>query len=171
MICGFTIIDEDSRTIVLEGLAGPRNGLETIFQRLGRTGPNSQAYRVLENPQVRFANRLYTAFDADLKKVLYKGWNLTAAAVASKARRSPQSLTDVSADFVSSRSTRPPYSCLTKNMRNCLGRVDRTDRDNLTVICSSGVSARGWAGDRFSSQYAIVTACPSQSRLVDTITS
>lgn len=69
IVCGFTVIDEHSRTIVLEGKAGSTCGLAVVFNRLGRTGPNNQTYRVLENPQVRFAKRLYTCFDADLKKV------------------------------------------------------------------------------------------------------
>lgn len=63
------VIDEDSRTIVLEGKSGPRGSLTALLKKVGRTGPNGQAYRALENPRVRFARRLYTSFDADLKKV------------------------------------------------------------------------------------------------------
>lgn len=69
VVCGFMVIDEDSRTIVLEGTAGPRGGLTSLLQKTGRAGPNGRAYRVLENPQVRFSRRLFTCFDADLKKV------------------------------------------------------------------------------------------------------
>lgn len=63
------VIDEDSRTIVLEGMAGPQGGLTELLAKVGRAGPNGQAYRALENPEVRFSGRLYTCFDADLKKV------------------------------------------------------------------------------------------------------
>ncbi|CAM9197164.1 unnamed protein product, partial [Hapterophycus canaliculatus] len=69
IVCGFTVIDEDSRTIVLEGVSGPRGGLTALLRKVGRAGPNGEAYRTLENPEVRFARRLYTSFDADLKKV------------------------------------------------------------------------------------------------------
>ncbi len=67
------VIDEDSRTIVLEGKSGPRAGLTELLRKVGRSGPNGQAYRALENPDVRFSRRLYTCFDADLKKAR-KGW-------------------------------------------------------------------------------------------------
>lgn len=73
IVCGFMVIDEDSRTIVLEGKSGPQEGLTTLLRKVGRTGPNGQAYRALENPEVRFAKRLYTSFDADLKKVRTPG--------------------------------------------------------------------------------------------------
>lgn len=69
VVCGFMVIDEDSRTIVLEGLAGPHGGLTALLGKVGRTGPNGPTYRFLENPEVRFSRRLYTCFDADLKKV------------------------------------------------------------------------------------------------------
>ncbi|CAN0241752.1 unnamed protein product, partial [Ectocarpus sp. 12 AP-2014] len=69
IVCGFMIIDEDSRTMVLEGLSGPQGGLAALLKKVGRTGPNGQAYRALENPEVRFSRRMYTCFDADLKKV------------------------------------------------------------------------------------------------------
>lgn len=69
IVCGFMVIDEDSRTIVLEGASGPKGGLTALLKRVGRAGPNGQAYRALENPEVRFSRRLYTSFDADLKKV------------------------------------------------------------------------------------------------------
>ena len=84
IVCGFMVIDEDSRTIVLEGASGPKGGLTALLKRVGRAGPNGQAYRALENPEVRFSRRLYTSFDADLKKVgdasdkrrtNWKGWD------------------------------------------------------------------------------------------------
>lgn len=62
------VIDEDSRTIVLEGISGLRGGLTELLRKVGRSGPNGQAYRALENPDVRFSRRLYTCFNADLKK-------------------------------------------------------------------------------------------------------
>lgn len=55
--------------MVLEGASGPRGGLTALLRKVGRAGPNGQAYRALENPKVRFSRRLYTSFDADLKKV------------------------------------------------------------------------------------------------------
>lgn len=70
IVCGFMIIDENSRTIVLEGICGPSSSLGHVFRRLGRAGSNGDAYRVLENPRVRFAQRLYTCFNGDLKKVM-----------------------------------------------------------------------------------------------------
>lgn len=69
VVCGFMTIDEDSRTLVLEGTAGPHGGLTALLRRVSRVGPNGQTYRVLENPDVRFSRRLYSCFDADLKKV------------------------------------------------------------------------------------------------------
>lgn len=87
VVCGFMVIDEDSRMIVLEGLAGPCGGLTALLGRVGRVGPNCSTYRFLENPGVRFSSRLYTCFDADLKKVgrrkgkpsttAHAGWFLT----------------------------------------------------------------------------------------------
>lgn len=71
IVCGFMVIDEDSRTIVLEGASGPKGGLTTLLKKVGRAGPNGQAYRALQNPEVRFSRRLYTSFDADLKKVCW----------------------------------------------------------------------------------------------------
>lgn len=68
-VCGFMVIDEDSRTIVLEGLGGVRGGLSELLASVGRAGPNGRAYRALENPEVRFSGRLYTTFGTDLKKV------------------------------------------------------------------------------------------------------
>lgn len=70
VVCGFTVIDEDSRTVVLEGMCGARGGLSELLASVGRAGPNGQAYRALENPEVRFSGRLYTAFGTDLKKVI-----------------------------------------------------------------------------------------------------
>lgn len=64
------VIDEDSRTIVLEGLGGSNGGLTMLLRKVGRTGPNGQAYRALESTKVRFSERFYTCFNADLKKVL-----------------------------------------------------------------------------------------------------
>lgn len=69
VVCGFMLVDEDSRTIVLEGLGGMGAGLTTLVEKIGRAGPNGRAYRALVNPQVRFAQRIYSSFDADLKKV------------------------------------------------------------------------------------------------------
>ena len=89
VVCGFMVIDEDSRTIVLEGSAGPRGGLTALLRRVGRAGPNGPTYRFLENPGVRLSRRLYTCFDADLKKVglpTLKKWSALAG------RRKPSSL-------------------------------------------------------------------------------
>ena len=69
-MCGFMVIDEDSRTIVIEGLGGSNGGLTMLLQKVGRTGPNGQAYRALESTRQRFSQRLYTCFNIDLKKVL-----------------------------------------------------------------------------------------------------
>ncbi|CAN0493765.1 unnamed protein product, partial [Discosporangium mesarthrocarpum] len=69
VVCGFMVIDDDCRTVVLEGLGAEGRGLSRVMERAGRAGPNSQGYRVLANPHVRFSQRLYTSFDSDLKKV------------------------------------------------------------------------------------------------------
>lgn len=69
VVCGFMVIDEDSRTIVVEGLGGVHGGLSELVAAVGRAVPNGQGYRALENPEVRFAGRLYTSFGTDLKKV------------------------------------------------------------------------------------------------------
>ena len=64
------VIDEDSRTIVLEGTGGADGGLTNLLRMVGRARPNGRAYRALEDPRVRFSKRLYTSFNTDLKKVV-----------------------------------------------------------------------------------------------------
>jgi hypothetical protein len=67
VICGFSVIDDHCRMIIVEGLAD--KGLRTLLDQLPRNGRNSGSYRVLADLNVRFVNRMYTAFNAELKLI------------------------------------------------------------------------------------------------------
>jgi hypothetical protein len=67
VICGFSVIDDHCRMIIVEGLAD--KGLRTLLDQLPRNGRNSGSYRVLADLNVRFINRMYTAFNAELKLI------------------------------------------------------------------------------------------------------
>jgi hypothetical protein len=67
VICGFSVIDDHCRMIMVEGLAD--KGLKTLLDQLPRNGRNSGSYRVLADLNVRFVNRMYTAFNAELKLI------------------------------------------------------------------------------------------------------
>lgn len=69
LVCGFTIIDDDTRMVVLEGLAGCGKGMEELFVDLPRFDSNSSDVTILSNPEVLFHKRLYTSFGPDLKRI------------------------------------------------------------------------------------------------------
>lgn len=69
VICGFTVIDDDVRIVVIEGLAGPDKGMQEVFLDLPRLQPNNKALKILCNPEVLFPNRLYTEYGPDIKRI------------------------------------------------------------------------------------------------------
>ena len=66
IVCGFQIIDSHCRMIVLEGAVATVNRL---LEAVPREAANDAATRILANPDVAFHERLYTAFNVDLKKI------------------------------------------------------------------------------------------------------
>ena len=69
VICGFSLIDDSSRIIVIEGLAGPDKGMQKIYLSFPRLQPNSRSLKILCNPEVLFSERLYTSFGPDIKRI------------------------------------------------------------------------------------------------------
>jgi hypothetical protein len=69
LVCGFTIIDDDTRMVVVEGLAGSGKGMEELFVDLPRFDSNNSDVTILSNPEVLFHKRLYTSFGPDLKRI------------------------------------------------------------------------------------------------------
>ena len=69
VVCGFTIIDDDVRVVVIEGLAGPSKGMQEIFLDIPRLKPNDKDLKILCNPEILFPNRLYTEFGPDIKRI------------------------------------------------------------------------------------------------------
>jgi hypothetical protein len=69
VICGFTVIDDDARIVVIEGLAGPDKGMQEVFLDLPRLQPNNKALKILCNPEVLFPNRIYTEYGPDIKRI------------------------------------------------------------------------------------------------------
>lgn len=49
-MCGFHLIDDDCRTIVIEGLGD--SGLAKVMTRLQRIKRNDEGYRILYHPKV-----------------------------------------------------------------------------------------------------------------------
>jgi hypothetical protein len=62
LFVGFMVIDEDQRLVVLEGLAGPGRGMQSVFMDIPRLRENDAEYKMLCNPEVLFASRLYSTF-------------------------------------------------------------------------------------------------------------
>jgi hypothetical protein len=56
-VSGFMIIDDDTRLVVLEGLAAPGKGMQSIFVDLPRAKPNDQDLTILCNPEILFPDR------------------------------------------------------------------------------------------------------------------
>lgn len=69
VVCGFTLIDNNTRIVVIEGLAGPDKGMQEVYLDVPRLQPNSESLRILCNPEVLFPDRLYTAFGPDIKRI------------------------------------------------------------------------------------------------------
>jgi len=69
IVCGFSIIDDDLRIVVLEGLAGPGQGMQMVYLDIPRTKPNDSDVKILVNPEVLFPNRLYPTFGPDIKRI------------------------------------------------------------------------------------------------------
>ena len=68
VVCGFTVIDDHYRMVVLEGLA--ESGLGHLAASVTKLREqNSWQTRMLWNPQARFKARLYSCFSVDLKKI------------------------------------------------------------------------------------------------------
>ena len=62
VISGFMVIDEDTRSVVIEGLAGPGLGMQSVFMDIPRMRENDSDFKMLCNPEILFATRLYPAF-------------------------------------------------------------------------------------------------------------
>lgn len=69
VVCGFTIIDDETRMIVIEGLGGIGLGMQNVFADIPRKKENDKNLTILCNPEVLFSHRLYTNFGPDLKRV------------------------------------------------------------------------------------------------------
>ncbi len=69
VISGFMIIDDDTRIVCLEGLAGPNQGMESLFIDLPRLKENDDSLKILCNPQVLFPNRAYPEFGPDIRRI------------------------------------------------------------------------------------------------------
>ncbi len=69
VITGFMIIDDDTRVVVMEGLAGPEKGMDSVMKNLPREAGNNKNLIMLANPNVLFQERLYGEFGPDLKRI------------------------------------------------------------------------------------------------------
>jgi hypothetical protein len=69
LVTGVMVIDDDLRMIVLEGLAMPGGGMQSIFMDLPRPKENDTHFKMLCNPEVLFPDRLYPTFGPELKRV------------------------------------------------------------------------------------------------------
>ena len=56
------IIDEETRFVVLEGLAGPGLGMQSVYMEIPRMKENDKSFKMLCNPEVLFSDRLYPSF-------------------------------------------------------------------------------------------------------------
>jgi hypothetical protein len=68
VVTGFTIIDDDVRIVVVEGLAGPGQGMQSIFVDVPRIQEDNKNLKILCNPEVLFPERLYAEFGPDIKR-------------------------------------------------------------------------------------------------------
>eukprot|EP01038_Epipyxis_sp_PR26KG_P013134 gene13134-17601_t len=69
IISGFTVIDDDIRMYVIEGLAANNCGMESIFIDLPRQHENNSEIKILCNPNILFPNRLYPMYSPTLKYI------------------------------------------------------------------------------------------------------
>lgn len=56
------IIDEDTRIVILEGLAGPGLGMQSVYMEIPRKHGNDSDFKMLCNPEVLFTSRLYPTY-------------------------------------------------------------------------------------------------------------
>ena len=69
VVTGFMIIDDDMRIAVLEGLAAPGCGMQSVFLDIPRQKANDGTLKILANPEVLYPARLYGEFGPDLKRI------------------------------------------------------------------------------------------------------
>jgi len=69
VITGFMAIDDETRVVVLEGLAAPGKGMQSVFMDIPKTRPNDTALTILCSPEILFPERLYGDFGPDLKRI------------------------------------------------------------------------------------------------------
>eukprot|EP00605_Chrysophyceae_sp_TOSAG23-4_P000396 GSChrysophyteH1.ASY1.ANO1.452.1 assembled CDS len=69
VITGFMIIDDETRIAVLEGLAAPGCGMQSVFMDIPRQKANDGALKILGNPETLFPSRMYGEFGPDLKRI------------------------------------------------------------------------------------------------------
>jgi hypothetical protein len=60
VLCGFMLLDDHCRTVVVEGLAGAVSSMLAKVSEVVPRAANDRARRVLANQHVRFQKRLYT---------------------------------------------------------------------------------------------------------------
>lgn len=56
-ISGFMIIDDDVRLVVLEGLAGLGQGMQSVYADMPRAKANDADLTILCNPEILFPTR------------------------------------------------------------------------------------------------------------------
>ena len=56
------VIDEDIRCVVLEGLAGPGQGMQSVFMDIPKIKDNDKDFKMLCNPEILFPTRIYPSF-------------------------------------------------------------------------------------------------------------
>ena len=69
LISGYMIIDDDMRLVVLEGLAGVGQGMQSLFVDLPRIDKDNDKFKMLCNPDILFPNRLYPEFCPDIRRI------------------------------------------------------------------------------------------------------
>ena len=62
VVCGFSVLDDDYRIIVIEGLAGVDQGMQSVFLDIPRLKPNDKDLKILCNPEVLFSKRFWGLF-------------------------------------------------------------------------------------------------------------
>lgn len=66
-ISGVEFMDKHFRVFVVEGLS--EGGMRLLEMKVPQTQPNTQLFKILKDPTIRFSKRLYASFDVDIKKV------------------------------------------------------------------------------------------------------
>ncbi len=67
IITGFSVLDDDFRIIVCEGLA--HGGMARMHEQVKRRDRNNDSCRIFMDAAIRFDARLYTEFHVDLKRI------------------------------------------------------------------------------------------------------